>query len=78
MICKGYLANDDGSVKAYVIEILDEGGEWLHEVVITPSDLASHQAFKRVLLAKEMFYSNTATQHSNMLRELFTQRPQKI
>ncbi len=76
--CEHFVPNSDGSVRHYVLEVIDtESGESL-DIFVTPRELASHALMKRVLLNKRVFYSSTKIKHDELLSSLFSVTPKPL
>lgn len=76
--CERFVPNSDGSVRHYVLEVIDvECGE-SQSVFVTPRELASHISMKRILLNKNVFYPSTKIKHDELLRNLFSALPKPL
>lgn len=76
--CCTYKPNADGTVRHYVLEIVDRESGETEELLITPRELVSPISMKRILIERKIFYSATRKKHDEMLKELFSNPPSAI
>lgn len=73
--CERYVANPNGSVRLYILEVIDAEGAESLEILVTPRELVSLSSMKRILCGKRVFYSATKVQHEELLCRLFSVAP---
>lgn len=53
--CERYVANPNGSVRLYILEVIDAEGAESLEILVTPRELVSLSSMKRILCGKRVF-----------------------
>ena len=76
--CHKYKPNNDGTVRHYVLEIIDRESGEAEELLITPKELLSPVSMKRILIGRRIHYTATRKKHDEMLNELFASPPNVI
>jgi hypothetical protein len=73
-----HIPNTDGTVRHYVLQVVDSNSGETEEILITPRELISPISMKRVLLGRKILYLTTRKKHEEMLEQLFSSPPNAI
>ena len=76
--CRSYRGNAVGTVAYYVINALPKQEGVPKVIHVTPRELASHNAFKMVLLRHSILYTASRSEHGKNLMQLFKVPPQSV
>lgn len=74
-LCRKYEPRGDGTVSRYILEVTNKVSGIMEEISVTPEELVSLRAMKRILVGRNMFYYATKAEHEKILLELFPSPP---